>query len=82
MSTDDKQPRVKAILFGTEYFPQGALECNLTGRCPFFKNLRNPFRKKICMSIPCFGIIRLQKIPKTIGKTVVLENSSLLFLNK
>ena len=24
----------------------GALECNLTGRCPFFKNPHNPFRKK------------------------------------
>ena len=24
----------------------GALECNLTGRCPFFKNLHNPFWKK------------------------------------
>ena len=26
--------------------PGGGLECNLTGRCPFFKNLHNPFRKK------------------------------------
>ena len=61
----------------------GALECNLTGRCPFSKNPHNPFRKKICISIPCFGIIRLQK-PKTIGKelSIVLENNSLLFLNK
>ena len=25
----------------------GALECNLTGRCPFFKSLYNPFRKKL-----------------------------------
>ena len=48
----------------------GALECNLTGRCPFFKNLHNPFRKKIEISIPCFGI-RLQKIPKPIGQTIV-----------
>ena len=39
----------------------GAFECNFTGRCPFFKNLHNPFRKKICSSIPCFGIIRFQK---------------------
>ena len=56
--------------------PRGALECNLTagltGRCPFFKNLDNPFGKKICISILCFGIsIRLQKIPKTIEKTIV-----------
>ena len=27
--------------------PRGALECNLTGRCPFFKSLHNPFRKKM-----------------------------------
>ena len=47
---------------------EGALKCNLTGRCPF---LRISFREKICISIPCFGIIRLQKIPKTIGKTIV-----------
>ena len=39
----------------------GAPECNLTGRCPFFKNLHNPFRNKNCISIPCFGIIRFQK---------------------
>ena len=36
----------------------GALECNLTGRCPFFKSLHNPFRKKISILIPCFGIFR------------------------
>ena len=35
---------------------EGALGCNLTGRCPFFKNLHNPFGKKICISTPCFGI--------------------------
>ena len=40
-------------------FQVGALECNLTGRCPFFKDLHNPFRKKICILIPCFGIFRL-----------------------
>ena len=44
----------------------GALECNLTGRCPFFKNFHNPFRKKNCISIPCFGIFRLQNNKKTI----------------
>ena len=38
----------------------GALECNLTGRCPFFKSLHNPFRKKFWILIPCFGIFRLQ----------------------
>ena len=49
----------------------GALECNLTGRCPFFKSLDNPFRKKNCILTPCFGIFRLQNNR---------ENNSLLFL--
>ena len=57
--------------------PGGAPECNLTVRCPFLKNLHNPFRKKIYISIRCFGIIRLQKIPKNNR-----ENNNLLFLNK
>ena len=30
------------------------LNGHLTGRCPFFKGLHNPFRKKICILIPCF----------------------------
>ena len=53
----------------------GALERNLTGRCPFFKNLQNPFRKKNCILILCFGIFRLQNNRKTIGKQypIVLE---------
>ena len=34
--------------------------CNIMGRCPFFKNLHNLFRKKNYISIPCFGIIRLE----------------------
>ena len=50
--------------------PGGALECNQTGRCPFFKSLHNPFRKKICILIPCFGIFRLQNNRKTIVKTI------------
>ena len=75
----------KGVLrIGTGGGGAGATECNLTGRCPFFKNLHNPFRKKICISIPCFGIIRLQKIPKTIGKTIVYcswTNSDNLYRN-
>ena len=35
------------------------LECNMTGRCPFLKNLHNLFREKMCISILCFGIFRL-----------------------
>ena len=31
--------------------------CTLKVRCPFFKNLHKPFRKKNCICIPCiFGI--------------------------
>ena len=76
-------------IFFSHSHPRGrrgrrALECNLTRRRRLFKNLHNLFRKKNCISIPCFGIIRLQKFPKVIGKqwSVVLENNSLLFLNK
>ena len=32
--------------------PGGALECNLTGRCPFFKNLHNLFWEKIACRYP------------------------------
>ena len=45
----------------------GALECNLTGRCLFFKSLDNPFRKNNCILIPCFGIFRLQNNRETIA---------------
>ena len=60
------------ILFGTmcQMETQGALECNMTGKCPFFKNFHNLFKKKI-ISIPCFGI----KFPENNS-----ENNSLLFL--
>ena len=58
--------------------PGGALECNLTGSCPFFsristtwlgffKNLHN----LVSISITCFDIIQLQKFPKTIEKRMV-----------
>ena len=46
----------------------GALECNLTGRCPFFKSLHNPFGKKNCILIPFFGIFRLENNGKQWGK--------------
>ena len=49
---------------------RGALEGNLTGRCPIFKNFHNPFRGKNGISIPCLGIFRLQNNR---------ENNSLLF---
>ena len=62
----------------------GALECHLTERFPFFKNLHNLFGKKICISVPYLRIIRLQKIAKTIEEqySIVLENNNLLFLKK
>ena len=43
----------------------------MTGRCPFLEKFHNLFRKNICISILCFGIIRLE----TIGKqwSIVLE---------
>ena len=48
----------------------GATKCNLTGRWPFFKNLNNPFRKRIYILIPCLGIFRLQSNRKTKGKAI------------
>ena len=42
----------------------GALECDLTGRCPFFKNLHNMFRKKIAFRYPVSEFLDY----KTIGK--------------
>ena len=49
------------------------VNCNMTGRGPFFKNLHSLFRKKNCISIPYFGIIRLENNR---------ANNGLLFLNK
>ena len=60
----------KFYIESLENNPGGALECNLTGGCSFFISLHNPFRKKFCISIPCFGIFRLQNNRKTIGKTI------------
>ena len=54
--------------------PPGALECNMTGRCPFFKNLHNLFRKKLCISIPCFGINRLENNRQS-NRPIVLEQN-------
>ena len=53
------------------------LECNMTGSCLSFKNLHNLFRKNIYISIPCFGIFRLQNNTDNSS-----ENNSLLFFNK
>ena len=63
-----EQQKVYCIMYNKLYWSRnrgggGALECNLTGRCPFFKSL---FRKKICILILCFGIFRLQNNRKTI----------------
>ena len=49
-----------------------ALESNMMGKCLFFMNLHN-LLKKICISITCFGIIRLENNR---------ENDGPLFLNE
>ena len=47
------------------YIPgEGALECNLTGKCPFFKNLHNTFMKKLAFRYPVSECLDY----KTIGK--------------
>ena len=49
--------------------PQGGtLERNLMGRCPFFKNLHNPFRKKIAFRYPVSELLDYKKIKKQQGK--------------
>ena len=62
---------VKSIIGFRESWRRGALECNMTGRCRFFKNLLSPFRKNICISIPCFGILRLQNSRKTVNSNLL-----------
>ena len=42
----------------------GALECNLTGRCPFFKNPHNPFWKKFAFRYPVSELLDYKKIRK------------------
>ena len=39
----------------------GALECNLTGRCSFFKNPHNPFRKKFAFRYPVSALLDYKK---------------------
>ena len=60
------------------------LECNLTERCPFFKNLHNPFRKKLHFDNLVSELLSYMKFQKQYGKqqSIVLENNSILFLNK
>ena len=45
-----------------------ALECNLTGRVSFFKNLYNSFRKKIACRYPVLELLDYKKFQKTIGE--------------
>ena len=51
--------------------PGGGLERNMTGRCPFFKNFHNLFRKEIAFQYPVSEL----NFQKTIGKQlpIVLE---------
>ena len=39
----------------------GTFECNMTGRCPCFKNLRNLFGKKIACQYPLFRNYQIRK---------------------
>ena len=41
-----------------------ALECNLTGKFPFFKNLHNPFRKKMHFRYPVSELFDYKKLRK------------------
>ena len=53
----------------------GALEYNLTGRCPFFKNSTSRSEKRIAFEYPVSELLDYKKIPQTIGKTVVYCSS-------
>ena len=51
---------------------EGARECNMTGRCPFFKNLDNLFLKKFAFQYTVSEIVDY----KTIAKTIVYCSST------
>ena len=48
----------------------GAFECNLTGRCSFFKNLHNLFIKQFAFRYPVSELLDYKKFQKTIEKTI------------
>ena len=54
----------------TYYFPGGggALECNLTGSCPFFKNLHNPIGKKFAFRYPASELLNSKEFQEQEGK--------------
>ena len=53
---------------------EGALECNLMGRQPFFKNLQNSFKKKFAFRYPVSELLDYNNFKNN------RENNSLLFL--
>ena len=53
--------------------PGGALERNLTGRCPFFKNLHRPFRKKFAFWYPVSELLNYKNYKNN------RKNNNLLF---
>ena len=53
---------------------QGALEYNMTGRCPFFKNLLNLFRRNIFIAVPCFEILDYETMAKAIAYCPSTDN--------
>ena len=73
LSTDEID-EIRSVTYVVGYLNKNltgrALEYNMKGKCPFFKNLHNLFTKKICISIPCFGITDYNNLQKTIGKTI------------
>ena len=58
--------------------PPGALECNLTGRCPFLRNSTTCLGKNLAFR---YAVSELSDY-RNFLKSIVLENNSLLFLNK
>ena len=42
----------------------GAFQCNLTGMCPFFKNLHNSFRKKFAFPYTVSELLNYKKFQK------------------
>ena len=52
------------IRFSSSASAEAAVKCNLTGRCPFFKNIHNPFRKKFAFRYPVSELLDYKKFQK------------------
>ena len=51
--------------------PERTFECNLTGRCPFFKNPTTRLGKKFAFRYPVSELLDYKIFRKTIPKTIV-----------